>query len=135
VALAEEEGHQAPLPLADLAQALAVSVVSAHQMARRLEGRGLLRYRPYRGVTLLPEGRRAARRVLRGRRLWAAFLAGHLGFSNEEADALACAFEHVTPPAAADRLAGYLGEPRVGPRGEAIPPSARTGAPAGRARR
>ena len=115
VAVAEEEGTPAPLPLADLAQSLGISPISANQMVRRLEERGLVEYHPYHGVALTPAGRRVARRVLRGRRLWASFLAGHLGFSPEEADALACSLEHVTPPEAADRLARFLGDPAADP--------------------
>jgi DtxR family Mn-dependent transcriptional regulator len=135
VAVAEEEGRPLPLPLADLAQALAISPVSANQMVRRLEDRGLVEYHPYRGVALTAAGRRAAWRVLRGRRLWATFLADHLGFTPEEADALACRLEHVTPPEAADRLGRFLGDPVVGPLGAPIPPSPQAAAASrGRAR-
>jgi DtxR family Mn-dependent transcriptional regulator len=124
VAVAEEDGRPAPWPLAGLAEALGISPISANQMVRRLADRGLVEYHPYRGVSLTPRGRRAARRVLRGRRLWATFLVEHLGFTPGEADALACSLEHVTPPAAADRLARYLGDPAVEPLGRVIPPAA-----------
>ena len=135
VALAEEEGRPSPLPLADLAQALAISPVSANQMVRRLGERGLMEYHPYRGVSLTVAGRQEAWRVLRGRRLWATFLVEHLGFTPEEADALACRLEHVTSPEAADRLGGFLGDPVVGPLGQSIPPSSEAAASRGRARR
>jgi DtxR family Mn-dependent transcriptional regulator len=133
LAVAEEDGRPAPLPLAGLAQSLGISPISANQMVRRLEERGLVEYHPYHGVTLTAAGRRAAGRVLRGRRLWASFLAGRLGYSPAEADALACSLEHVTPPEAADRLARFLGDPGATPWGEPIPASsqavaARTGA-------
>jgi DtxR family Mn-dependent transcriptional regulator len=123
VAVAEEEGRPGPLALADLAGSLAISPVSANQMVRRLQEQGLVEYHPYHGVALTPGGRQAARRVLRGRRLWATFLVAHLGFTPEEADALACSLEHVTPPEAADRLAQFLGNPAVGPLGNPIPPA------------
>jgi DtxR family Mn-dependent transcriptional regulator len=128
VAVAEEDGHAAPLPLAELAAALEISPVSANQMVRRLEDRGLVEYHPYRGVALTDAGRREAHRVLRGRRLWATFLAGHVGFSPEEADSLACGLEHVTPPEAADRLARFLGDPAATPWGEPIPASSQAAA-------
>ena len=128
LAVAEEEGRTAPLPLADLAQRLDISPVSANQMVRRLEERGLVDYHPYHGAALTPEGRVAARRVLRGRRLWATFLAEHLAFTPQEADSLACSLEHVTPPEAADRLARFLGNPAVGPLGRPIPPTSRAAA-------
>lgn len=133
VAVAEEEGRPLPLPLADLAQALAISPVSANQMVRRLEERGLVKYHPYHGVALTIPGRQEARRVLRGRRLWGTFLVEHLGFTPEEADALACGLEHVTPPEAADRLARFLGDPALGPLGDPIPPSPHGASPPGRA--
>lgn len=108
VAMAEEEGREGPLPLAALARALSISPVSVNQMVWRLVERGLLQYHPYHGVVLTTRGRVAARRVLRGRRLWAGFLVKHLGFGREEADALACEFEHVTTPLLADRLEAFL---------------------------
>lgn len=111
VAMAEEDGRQGPLPLGALAEALSISPVSANQMVRRLADRGLVDYHPYHGVVLTAGGRAAARRVLRGRRLWAGFLVEHLGFATEEADALACEFEHVTPPLLADRLEAFMARP------------------------
>ena len=109
VARAEEAGRPGPLPLAALAQSLSISPISANQMVWRLAERGLLEYHPYQGVLLTPAGRATAGRVLRGRRLWAGFLEEHLGFGKEEADVLACEFEHLTPPELADRLEAFLG--------------------------
>jgi DtxR family Mn-dependent transcriptional regulator len=129
LAVAGEDGHAAPLPLAGLAQALGISPISANQMVRRLEGRGLVEYHPYHGVILTPAGCRVAGRVLRGRRLWACFLSDHLGYSPDEADTLACSLEHVTPPEAADRLARFLGDPAADPNGRPIPPPAEAALP------
>lgn len=117
VALAEERGGEEWLSVASLAQDLSISPVSANQMVWRLAGRGLLDYRPYQGVALTPAGRAAAGRVLRGRRLWRTFLVSHLGFGEEEADALACDLEHLTAPRVADRLESFLG--RLAPRAAA----------------
>jgi DtxR family Mn-dependent transcriptional regulator len=122
VARAAEEGMAGPVPVAALAADLAVSVASANEMVRKLAVKGLVEYLPYKGVELTDTGGRIAGRVLRTRRLWATFLAEHLDFSASEADALACHLEHVTPPDAAERLAAYLGDPRIGPLGHAIPP-------------
>jgi len=121
VARAEEEGHPGPLPLAALAQSLSISPVSANQMVWRLADRDLLEYRPYQGVLLTPAGRATAEQVLRGRRLWTGFLVGHLGFAEEEADALACEFEHLTPPELAERLEVYLGYGATPPGGVGRP--------------
>ncbi len=126
VARTTEEGASGPVPIATLASSLAVSVASVNEMVRKLAGRGLVEYVPYKGVELTEAGQRIAGRVLRTRRLWATFLAQHLGFSAEEADALACHFEHVTPADAVERLAAYLGDPHAGPLGKPIPPGAGT---------
>jgi DtxR family Mn-dependent transcriptional regulator len=125
VARETEAGAEGPIPVSRIAGVLSVSVPSANEMIRKLEGRGLLTYEPYRGVRLSPAGGRIADQVLRTRRLWATFLAEHLGFSPAEADEQACHLEHATTPDAADRLAGFLGNPQAGPLGHPIPsPSA-----------
>jgi DtxR family Mn-dependent transcriptional regulator len=121
VARAAEDGATGPVSVAGLARRLSVSVASANEMVRKLAARGLVDYVPYRGVELTEAGRRIAGRVLRTRRLWATFLAGHLDFTPAGADELACALEHVTPPEAAERLAAWLGDPVAGPLGHPIP--------------
>ena len=121
VARATEEGATGPIPVARLAQSLTISVASANEMVKKLTGRGLLEYEPYRGVTLTPLGSRVAERVLRTRRLWASFLADHLGLTPQEADDQACLLEHVTLPDAVERLAEFLGDPATGPLGNRIP--------------
>lgn len=126
VARETEAGAEGPIPVSRIAGVLAVSVPSANEMIRKLEGRGLLTYEPYRGVQLSSAGRRIADQVLRTRRLWATFLAEHLGFSPTEADQQACHLEHATSPDAADRLATFLGNPQAGPLGRPIPSSTLT---------
>lgn len=121
IAVAVEGGHRGPLKLTALAGALGVSSGSANEMVRKLAGRGLLTYEPYRGVALTDQGAEVALRVLRTRRLWSCFLVDRLGFTPGEADDMACDLEHVTPVAAAERLAGYLGDPHAGPLGRPIP--------------
>ena len=121
VARATEEGRSGPVPLTVIADSLAVSVASANEMVRKLARRGLITYEPYRGVELTGDGRRTANRVLRIRRLWSTFLAGHLGLSPNAADDQACHLEHVTTPEAADRLAEFLGDPEADPLGRPIP--------------
>ncbi len=123
VARETEAGMQGLIPVSRIAGLLDVSVPSANEMIRKLDGRGLLTYEPYRGVQLSPAGGRIADQVLRTRRLWATFLAEHLGFSPTEADEQACHLEHATSPDASDRLAAFLGYPQAGPLGRPIPSS------------
>jgi DtxR family transcriptional regulator, Mn-dependent transcriptional regulator len=121
IALLQDEDR--PVPISALAEELAVSPVSANQMCRKLEERGMVHYEPYKGVTLTLHGEAVAMRVLRKRRLWEVFLAGKLGLEPGQAEEIACRFEHVTPDGLAERLAGFLGNPTVSPQQEPIPPS------------
>ncbi|MCB2223114.1 MAG: metal-dependent transcriptional regulator [Actinobacteria bacterium] len=118
---AVEEGHAGPLGLAPLASRLGVSPASANEMVRKLAGKGLVSYEPYKGASLTATGEGVADRVLRTRRLWARFLADHLGYTPQQADDLACDLEHVTAAGTADRLDEYLGHPKAGPLGAQIP--------------
>ena len=121
IAMAAEDGHEGPVPVPRLADALEVSKVSANEMIKKLAERGLVAYTPYKGADLTPAGNSIARTVLRRRRLWALFLAEHLGLTPGAADAVACEFEHVTPTEVAKQLAHFLGDPSVGPQGKPIP--------------
>ncbi|MBU1227754.1 MAG: metal-dependent transcriptional regulator [Actinobacteria bacterium] len=121
ILLAAEDGHDGPLGLASLAERLAVSPASANEMVRKMEGRGLVDYEPYRGASLTGTGYGVAARVVRARRLWARFLADHLGFTPQESDAMACDLEHVTTTEAVERLAEFLGHPESCPLGRPIP--------------
>ena len=121
IARAVEDGHAGPVPIPHVANALGVSQVAANEMVKKLSGRGLVEYVPYRGVTLTGDGDAIAQGVLRRRRLWGVFLTDHLGLSPAAADDAACEFEHVTPPDVELRLAAFLGEPMVGPKGRRIP--------------
>jgi len=126
VARAEESGIEGPVSISKIAGALGVSVPSANEMVRKLDGRGLLVYEPYRGVLLSASGRDIADQVLRTRRLWATFLVEHLGFSPHDADDQACHLEHATSAEAANRLSAFLGNPVSGPLGRPIPQSERS---------
>lgn len=130
VARAIEDGQQSPVPVPRVADGLSISRVSANEMTKKLVGRGFVQYEPYRGVTLTAAGTAVANRVLRRRRLWALFLAEHLGLSPAAADAVACEFEHITPAEVAGRLAGFLGDPALDPEGRPIP-AAGASAPSG----
>lgn len=115
-----------PVPLSQLAAALDVSPISVNQMCRKLQNEGLLTYVPYKGVSVTPSGERLAVRVLRRHRLWEVFLVDRLQMQWEEAHETACRLEHDTTDEVIERLACFLGHPRVNPRGEPIPASAST---------
>lgn len=110
-----------PVPLSLLAGALGISPVSTNEMCRKLQDQGLTIYRPYKGVSLTPEGERLAHRILRCHRLWEVFLVEKLGFEYDQAHEIACELEHATSDLLTDRLDLFLGRPQVNPRGEPIP--------------
>jgi DtxR family Mn-dependent transcriptional regulator len=116
--LSEQED---PVGLADLAESLGVSPVSANQMCRKLQSEGLLTYTPYKGVSVTSMGKRAAARVLRLHRLWEVFLVQSLSLPWEEAHEAACQLEHATTQHVAQRLDEYLNHPQVNPQGDPIP--------------
>lgn len=126
VALLQRDAQPVPVPL--LAQELAVSPVSANEMCRKLAEKGLIDYEPYKGVTLTAQGERLAHYVLRCRRLWEVFLVEKLGLEPQEAEAMACRFEHVTAEELTERLALFLGQPTLSPQNEPIPPGRQAGA-------
>lgn len=123
IARLKENGEGQPIPLSQIAGELNVAPVSANQMVRKLEESGWVCYTPYKGVDLTAEGQRIALQILRHRRLWEVFLIENLKIPASEAADIACRMEHFLPPAAADRLADFLGNPSVTPQGQPIPTS------------
>jgi DtxR family Mn-dependent transcriptional regulator len=115
------ESRSEPVPLSTLANALSIASVSANEMCRKLQEQGLVIYQPYKGVTLTEEGERQGRAVLRRRGVWTVFLTQKLGVEPEYAREVADALEHSTPDDITDRLAAFLGNPRVTPLGTPIP--------------
>lgn len=81
----------------------------------------LVVYRKHQGVTLTPEGKRAALEVIRHHRLIETYLVTMLGYSwdnvHDEADRL----EHVISEDFEARIAAALGHPVRDPHGELIP--------------
>lgn len=90
-------------------------------MLQKLEYKGLLDYRKYKGFRLTDEGVRVAVRVVRKHRLWEYFLVNKLGFAWEEVHSMAEELEHVSGEALISRLDDYLGNPAFDPHGDPIP--------------
>lgn len=123
VSMARLQTDGKPVPLSRLAGELGISPISVNEMCRKLQDQGLVIYRPYKGASLTPEGKRLALRILRCHRLWEVFLVERLGFEYDQAHEIACALERATPELLADRLDLFLDHPQVNPRGEPIPTS------------
>ena len=111
----------APVTTSALAASLRLADASVTAMLKKLAGKGLVRYRRYRGVELSAAGSRMALKTLRRHRLWEMYLAKFFGFSwdtiHDEAERL----EHATSEALERCLDAALGFPRVDPHGDLIP--------------
>src|SRR3954470_4992070 len=104
-----------------LAEALGVSPGTVTTTVKRLADRGIVDHRPYRGVELTGEGRRAAIAAIRRHRIVKRFLADMLGYAWNEADRLAGSFEHELPQEVEDRMYVALDRPATCPHGFPIP--------------
>src|SRR5215210_923800 len=116
--LQQREGHATTNCLAER---LGVTAASASGMVKKLDGLGLVRHVPYKGVELTRAGEQVALEVLRHHRLLETYLAEDLGLPwdrvHEEAEVL----EHVLSEDLEERIATQLGHPTHDPHGDPIP--------------
>src|SRR5438105_7149638 len=104
-----------------LADRLGVTAASASGMVKRLNDLGLVEHRPYRGVSLAPEGRRVALEVMRHHRLLELYLVQSLGVPWDRVHAEAEVLEHVLSEELEEVIAAKLGNPTLDPHGDPIP--------------
>jgi DtxR family Mn-dependent transcriptional regulator len=104
-----------------LAERLGLSPGTVTATIKRLADRGLVDHKPYKGVELTADGRRAALSSMRRHRIIERFLADMLGYAWNEADRLATSFEHEVPQEVEDRLFVALHRPETCPHGFPIP--------------
>jgi DtxR family Mn-dependent transcriptional regulator len=107
-----------------LAERLGLSPGTVSATLKRLADRGLVDHKPYRGVELTDEGKRAAIALIRRHRIVERFLADMLGYAWNEADRLATTFEHDLPQEVEDRIFVALDRPETCPHGFPIPEKA-----------
>ena len=110
-----------PVGTSELAERLGVTPATATAKLKRLDERGLVRHRPYRGVTLTAQGERLALEVIRHHRLLEAYLSDVMGMPwdrvHEEAEVL----EHYISEEFERLMAEKLGDPVIDPHGDPIP--------------
>ncbi|MEM6281857.1 MAG: metal-dependent transcriptional regulator [Chloroflexota bacterium] len=107
-----------------LAEALDVKAPSVTDMARRLEGNGLLDYQKYRGVRLSDSGQEIALKLLRRHRLIELYLMTELGYELHEVHDEAEVLEHNVSDRFIRAIADKLGNPQFDPHGDPIPDAA-----------
>ncbi|HEY7683198.1 MAG TPA: metal-dependent transcriptional regulator [Gemmatimonadales bacterium] len=105
----------------ELAEALDLAPASVSGMLRRLAEQRLVDHEPYRGVTLAPNGRQIALRIVRRHRILEAYLVGFLGYGWEDVHSEAERLEHAVSDSLIERMASALGHPTVDPHGDPIP--------------
>jgi DtxR family Mn-dependent transcriptional regulator len=112
-----------PASTNDLAHRLGVAPASVTGMVQRLASTtpALIAYRKHQGVTLTPQGERAALEVIRHHRLIETYLVHALGYSWDEVHDEACRLEHVISENLEARIARALGNPSHDPHGDPIP--------------
>jgi DtxR family Mn-dependent transcriptional regulator len=117
------EERESPVSTSSIAQSMGLSLASVSEMLRRLSEKGLVYYTPYGGTNLTEEGRTRFLRLVRRHRLWEVFLNRYLGIGWEDVNPHACNLEHATSDLVAEKLAEFLGDPKVCPHGSPIPGS------------
>jgi DtxR family Mn-dependent transcriptional regulator len=116
-----ERRVQGPVSTNALAERLHVSAASASSMVKRLDGMGLVRHVPYRGVELTGSGRAVALEVLRHHRLLERYLTEELGVPWDRVHDEAEVLEHVLSEELEELIATKLGNPTHDPHGDPIP--------------
>jgi len=110
-----------PVHNGDLAERLGVTPATATAMLKRLDGLGLVSYRPYKGVSLTAAGEKAALEVIRHHRLIESYLADALGMPWDRVHAEAEVLEHYISEELEELIAAKLGNPSRDPHGDPIP--------------
>jgi DtxR family Mn-dependent transcriptional regulator len=104
-----------------LAERMGVTAASASSMVKKLDGLGLVRHVPYRGVQLTPDGAKDALEVIRHHRLLELYLAETLGVPWDRVHDEAEVLEHVLSEELEELIAAKLGHPTHDPHGDPIP--------------
>ena len=104
-----------------LAKHLKLAAPSVTAMVQKLDGKGLVNYVKYGGISLTEIGQHKAIQLLRNHRLWGVFLSEHLGFAWDKVHDIAEQLEHVRSSELIARLGRFLGDPTIDPHGDPIP--------------
>ena len=105
----------------ELARHLNIGDGSVTGMLKKLSDKKLIKYIPYKGVSLTESGTKLALQMIRRHRLWEMFLVQFLGYRWDEIHNEAERLEHVTSDAMERRLDKALGFPKFDPHGDPIP--------------
>jgi len=104
-----------------VAEQMATKPSSVTDMVKKLSEKGVVNYKPYKGVSLTEYGKKIALSLVRKHRLWEVFLVEKLHFSWDEVHDVAEQLEHIKSEKLIDQLDKHLGYPQVDPHGDPIP--------------
>ena len=104
-----------------VAEQMTTKPSSVTDMVKKLSDKGVVNYKPYKGVSLSEYGQKIALSLVRKHRLWEVFLVKKLYFSWDEVHEVAEQLEHIKSEKLIDQLDKYLGYPEVDPHGDPIP--------------
>jgi DtxR family Mn-dependent transcriptional regulator len=93
-----------PARVRDIAKHLGVGMPSVSIALRALSDRGMVKYDPYRAITLTHEGRKRSRQVQHRHEVLQKFLENVLGVDAQEARDNACRMEHAIDNKVLERL-------------------------------
>jgi len=117
--IAKKNGNRVSASI--LAKELNVSNAAISEMANRLDSQGFVDYKKYKGIKILPKGKKIAINVLRKHRLWELFLIKTLGLNWGEVHSEAEKLEHSTTDFLIDKIDEFLNFPKSDPHGAPIP--------------
>ncbi|MFB0561433.1 MAG: metal-dependent transcriptional regulator [Candidatus Lokiarchaeia archaeon] len=117
----EESGHKM-VKTTDLAKDLGISPASVTEMiSGSLLRKGLVKYKPYKGVSLTEKGKKIAISAMRKHRLAERLLVDMVGVNWDESHEEACKLEHALSEDVVEKLDDALGNPANCPHGNIIP--------------
>lgn len=99
--------------ITDISEILGVRPPTVHGMVKRLEEKGLVEHKRYRGVKLTQSGRELARRISESHEFIRRFLIS-LGVDEERANVEAELIEHLLSPDTLERLRSFYEKCRGG---------------------
>lgn len=120
-AIYRQQQRDGKVTTSEVARSLGVTPASTTSMFKRLASDGLVDYKEYEGVSLAPEGEKAAAHLIRRHRLTERFLSDILGFAWDQVHDLADKMEHALPDEVLDKIETMLGDPDRCPHGHPIP--------------
>ncbi|MEX2723223.1 MAG: metal-dependent transcriptional regulator [Candidatus Freyarchaeota archaeon] len=119
-----EEAGKKRVKTTALAEDLKISPASVTEMiSGSLSRKGLVDYKPYKGVKLTEKGRSIAASLIRKHRLAEKLLVDVVGVKWDDSHQEACKLEHALSEGVVDKIDDALGKPDSCPHGNVIPDS------------